>query len=182
MKRPSTRHCLFGGAVLVAGVVWVLDHLAGDGQPRMAQAAQATAPAAVASVGWEPVADLIGRLTSGDYLPLTEELDGLERDLFLPTDAIAQTLAPTLPASTAALGAAAESEAVADSGFCTRHKLVGVMVGGNPLAVVDERVLTINSDLDGYTLIEVQRDYVVFRSASTGERITLELEQGPKTR
>jgi hypothetical protein len=47
--------------------------------------------------------------------------------------------------------------------------------------VVDDRVLVVNSDLDGYTLVDVQRDYVVFQQAATGARVTLELEQGPKS-
>ncbi len=110
-----------------------------------------------------------------------EELNRLERDLFLPSAAIKEAVAPRAPAPVDAVAATAGNEAAAVSDFRTRHKLNGVLVGGTPLAVIDNRVLAIHSDLDGYTLIDVQRDYVVFRNASTGARLTLELEPGPRT-
>jgi hypothetical protein len=183
MKRPFTRRCLFGGALVVAAAVWAFDRLAGDRQPRAAQAARSAAaplPAA-ALAGCQPVADLVGRLAGSDYVPVAEELNRLERDLFLPTAAIKEAVAPHAPAPGEAVAATAGNEAAVASDFRTRHKLNGVLVGDTPLAVVDNRVLAIHSDLDGYTLTDVQRDYVVFRNASTGERLTLELEPGPRT-
>jgi len=193
MKRIPTRRGILGGGLLLAAAVWGFDHLSG-GHPATVQASPAavtSGPAAPAN--WEPIEDLIGRLTKDDYVSIAEDLDRSERDLFLPTAAIEETVAPVEPVRGGGLAALAVADGgegtAAESGFAKRHKLTGVVVGSvsaggtptPPLAVVDNRVLTLNSDLDGYTLIEVQRDYVVFRRASSGERVTLELEQGPKT-
>ena len=82
---------------------------------------------------------------------------------------------PSSLAGTAAQPAAPEAD------FQTSHKLEGVLLGRTPLAVIDGHVLAVNSDLDGYTLLEVQRDRVVFHRPATGATVVLDLSQGPKT-
>ena len=79
------------------------------------------------------------------------------------------------------LGAEAPAEEVeAQKSFPERHTLVGVMIGGQALAAVDDQVIALGSELDGHMLVEVKRDYVVFVEPQTGERFVLALDQGPK--
>jgi hypothetical protein len=183
MRGLTPRYGLLGGVLLIAVGALVWDRVSGSRQPATAHAVEAQAPVPLASADWEPVAGLVAQLTTSAYVPVGEELARLKRDVFVPTPMIEEAIAPatSMPAAPAAV-TTEDPNAPAEADFAARHKLIGVMLAGRPLAAVDDRVLAINSDLDGYTLIEVQRDYVVFQQATSGARVTLKLEQGPKKR
>jgi hypothetical protein len=182
MKRISAKNGALVGALLLVGAIWVFDHSSGGSRPETLQAAQSTGDAQpVVTLDWEPVAETVEQLTRGDYTSVIDELDRLEHDVFLPGPEL--TFTTTLDElEGAGLAAVAEPEDVAATpGFAARHKLPGVVVGVQPLAVVDGLVLPLNSDLDGYMLVDVQRDYVVFADAASGERVTLELKRNSQT-
>ncbi|MCK4340091.1 MAG: hypothetical protein KAY37_00015 [Phycisphaerae bacterium] len=178
MRRLSNRQRVIGGALVLAVLVWVADWLIGDG-PTPLQAGQA-APlqTQVVTAKWRDVTDLVARLTEAEYASVAEELDQLQRDLFMPSMLIESVFSVEVPEEPPEPITVKESE-VPELDFATRHKLEGVVIGSRPLAVIDDRVLPLNSDLEGYTLIGVQRDGVIFRHSITQVLIRLELEQRP---
>jgi hypothetical protein len=188
MKRITAKRGVLAGALVLAAVVWLLDRSSDNNHPAAAQAGQSGALLAdrrdggLARADWEPATALVDRLMRDEYVPVAEEPKRTGRDLFVPTKTVEDAVAAANPVpGPGATEASREAPAVAEQDFRTRHKLMGVTVGGNPLAVVDGRVLPLNAELDGCTLIEVQRDSVVFQETRTGVRITLELAQRPKT-
>ena len=181
MRRIPTKQRVLGGALLLALVVWKVDSLTRGGPPQ-AQASQATPePAQVVSADWKDTSALVDRLTNTGYTSVEPALDELQRDLFVPTPMIEAAFAGMEPGDALA-AKAAEEEAARPPDFKSVHKLTGVMIGQARLAVVDGRVVPLNSDLDGFTLIEVQRDYVVFRQRDSELEVQLNLEQRPGNR
>jgi hypothetical protein len=86
-------------------------------------------------------------------------------------------------ADAATAGTGVQSAALHGSrppGFADRHTLEGVILGPKPMAVVDGRLLSPGAALDAYTLVEIQRDRVVFERHGDSERVTLTLPQRPK--
>ena len=125
--------------------------------------------------------DSLARLSRNEYVSVADEIDQLQRDLFEPTAVMETAFTPVETNPPPELAATAARSAVREADFQTSHNLEGVLLGRTPLAVIDGHVLAVNSDLDGYTLLEVQRDRVVFQQPATGARVVLELSQGPKT-
>ena len=78
--------------------------------------------------------------------------------------------------------ASAEGDRATAAAFADHHQLTGVVLGGVPLAVIDGHLLPLNSDLDGFTLVEVWRESVVLAEIGTDRRVTLKLYQGPGIR
>jgi hypothetical protein len=182
MKRLTRKQRVLGTALLLAGLVLGADRFFGSGHPAPLQAAQAVsaAPPSTAEDA-QDFADSLARLSRNEYVSVADRIDQLQRDLFEPTAIMETAFTPVETDSPAELAAAAAQSAASDADFQTRHKLEGVMLGRTPLAVIDGQVLAVNSDLDSFTLLEVQRDRVVFRQPATGARVVLELSQGPKT-
>ncbi len=182
MRRIPTKQRVLGGALLLALVVWKVDSLTRGSGPTPAQASQATPePAKVVSTDWKDTSELVDHLTKTGYMSVAAALDELDRDLFVPTPTIEAAFAGMEPGEALA-AKAAEEEAAREPDFKSAHKLTGVMIGQARLAVVDGRVVPLNSDLDGFTLIEVQRDYVIFRQRGSETVVHLELEQRPGNR
>lgn len=184
MKRISGRQRLLGGALLIVALIGTVDWFAGPGGPTKAQAGPSPADASSArQTQWQDPTEVVVHLLRQDYTSIEMDLDQSQRDLFQPTPLFESAFAR---AALAELEEATEPGAQTggaspEADFRTRHQLVGVMIGSTPLAVVDDRLLSLNSDLEGYRLVEVRRDYVVFLQPDTQERITLELQQRPKT-
>jgi hypothetical protein len=177
VRRISPRKRLLGGVLLLALGIWALDRFTGVGQPTPAQAGQqAPATGLPVTAEWQDVTELVARLTNTGYAPVASELRELDRDLFLPTaqieEAFHRPVAEPPPEEPADKQAAEPPQ-----DFGTRHRLVGVMLGPNPMAVIDGHVLPLDSQVDGHALIQVARDYVVFRETATGAQVTLELER-----
>jgi hypothetical protein len=180
--RLTRKQRVLGTVLLLAGLVLGADRFFGSGRPAPLQAAQA-GPAAPASTAADAQAfsDSLARLSRGEYVSVADRIDQLQRDLFEPTAVMetaftpVETDLPPEPAAAAAQAAASEAD------FQSSHHLEGVLLGHTPMAVIDSRVLAVNSDLDGYTLVEVQRDRVIFQKLATGARVVLELSPSPKT-
>ncbi|HQL54927.1 MAG TPA: hypothetical protein PLQ87_09485, partial [Phycisphaerae bacterium] len=98
------------------------------------------------------------------------------RDLFAEAEVPAG--APELDAAVEDVVAVPEIDPVAE--FQAAHRLVGVMLGQRPLAVIDERVMPLHAEVDGFRLVQVARDFVVLRRADTGAQVRLELQPRPR--
>ena len=182
MIRLTRKQRVLGAALFLAGLIWGADHFFGRGGPAPLQAAQ-TAPARPPSTDDDTQAfsDSLARLSRNEYVSVAGEIDQLQRDLFEPTAVMETAFTPVETNPPPELAATAARSAAPEADFQTSHNLEGVLLGRTPLAVIDGQVLTVNSDLDGYTLLEVQRDRVVFQQPATGARVVLELSQRPKT-
>lgn len=171
--RLQRRHRLLLGALVLAATIWLFDRLSGGAGPQPAQAqGNDSAPAPTASLAWDDVNALVSRVVAlrqgGDERRLPETA----RDLFQPSALLAQLLAAT----EAPVPSAAESPPADTPGdFGARHRLSGVVLGAEPLAVVDDVVVGLGAVLDGHTLVSVERDAVVFEETATGVRLRLTL-------
>ncbi len=174
MKRLTKLQRLLAGGLVLALGIWAIDALTGkSGRPAHARAASATAAATAPAADWNEVDALVARLTQQRYVSVIPDLDRTPRDLFSPSPAMESLLAPAPPPAPEPNTPALAEEAASD--FQSRHQLSGVVIGRNPLAIVDGRVLHRNGELDGYRLVELQRDFVVFQEPRTGARATLKL-------
>ncbi len=171
--RLQRRHRLLLGALVLAVTIWLLDRLSGRTGPQPAQAkGNGTAPAPTTSLAWDDADALLRRLAAlradGDERRLPETA----RDPFQPSALLAQLL----PATEVPMPSGAESPPADTPGnFGARHRLAGVVLGAEPLAVVDDVVVGLGAVLDGHTLVAVERDAVVFEETATGVRVRLTL-------
>jgi hypothetical protein len=179
MKRLSARQRLLIGALLIAGLIAAADRLTRGGAPTPARAGQTaqTAPPA-APAGWNDVNALVARLTQTDYASVAGELEQLQRDVFVPTTAAGPMFSAADPAPSAASPEPPPVEPQVD--FRDKHRLSGVMLGETPLAVIDDQLLALDAEVDGFTLVGIERDYVVFLQPGSELRVVLELAQRPK--
>jgi hypothetical protein len=175
VKRWSSTQRILVGALALAVAGWGLDALTRSSGPRPARGAdsgEGVQPATAAGV--EDSAQLVQRLLSRDYASVAAELDRTERDLFVPT--------PLMQVATAPQPVPGEepeppSDLNAEPDFPSKHVLTGVIIGHTPLAQVDGRLLPLGAVLDGHTLVEIQRDGVVFADSESPARVTLELKR-----
>ncbi|GEM_PF-1339235 len=206
MKRIVTRPRVLVVLLLAAGLYAAMEY-SGTGQPRPAQAVQANpVPSSAGAMSLDEARQLVDALGRNGHVPISDELEGLSRDLFQPTPIVQaalgltdpETEAPGRPAFSgpgtplgttgshapgrAKANGSSEVETAPEIEFCARHRLVGVSLGRRPMAVIDDRVLALNAELDGYTLIEVARDYVIFQQTGGQPRVKLDLQQRPVTR
>ena len=181
MKRiPATQRMLIG-VLTLAGLAWAVDAYTGTTRPAAASAALSQVPVTVTGpANWEEVDEMVRRLTQISYDSVAEKLIGLNRDLFMPTPLIDAACAP-LPAPVEETAPETRDAAPPKPEFGALHELGGVILGESPLAVVDDRVLPLGAVLDGYILVELQRDYAVFQHLETQEQAVLELKKGPRS-
>lgn len=176
MKRVSRRTVLPLGAVLVAVAIWTADNYWGGG-PRVASAA----PGAAAKQGsGTPVphvdlAALRNRLLPPAYQSVASELDAIQRDAFAPLAQFAPQPVPPEVVSEEPPGPPAPAPEEVIAAFRARHRLTGVMLGSEPLAVIDQDVVPLRSELDGFRMIEISRDTATFEGLSGEGRVTLDL-------
>ena len=186
MKRIPLRLRILGGALLLIGLFWGIDSFTGT-RPATASAAgigasDQTAPERGSIERLSPAA-LLARLTQSPYVSVADDIERLDRDLFAPTPAVQKVVAAAEPHPTpTSVPAAGADKADPDAAFQGKYQLTGVVIGAAPLAVIGERVMPVGAELEGYVLREVQRDYVVFQSPSSGRALTLALRTGPDTR
>lgn len=179
MRRITGRQRLLLGGLVVAVGVWLADSRTGDGQPQAAQAqSAATGQPAAAPVVWQDMGPLLDQLTTSGYVSVADRLQNLDRDLFMPTAKIETALGAATPTEDEV--ADAEAQPVVDrvAEFRERHRLVGVLLGGAGWAVIDGRLYPLRAELDGYRLVEIGRDRVVFADPGGGEPVVLELMTG----
>ncbi len=174
MKRIPIRLRVLGGLATAAGLFWVVDRFTAGG-PQTAAGATAPVASSMPATDWEETTALILRLTTDTYVPVEPELATL-RDLFAEAEVPAG--APELDAAVEDVVAVPEIDPVAE--FQAAHRLVGVMLGQRPLAVIDERVMPLHAEVDGFRLVQVARDFVVLRRADTGAQVRLELQPRPR--
>jgi hypothetical protein len=175
--KPNARQRLLGGALLLAGAIWGMDALTGKSGPAPAVAQAAKAPATPpAGPAWAEVDEVLTRLTRRADDPLSAEPAPPVRDLFWPTP----TLEAAFPAQPEALAEPIAEPSPAEDDFAERHRLVAVMLGPTPLAVVDEKLIPLHAELDGFRLVSVSRDHVVFRDKSSGRSVELVLAERPQ--
>ena len=187
MRSLAKRQRVLGGALLVALAIWAVSSWIGPDKPAAVLAKQSglvdeklTATADTLD-GPQELDAFIEKVTRSDYRSVAGELDMIGRDVFVPTSLLTSAIYPPREVSLMTLEAEAPAEeAEAQKSFPERHTLVGVMIGGQALAAVDDQVIALGSELDGHVLVEVKRDYVVFVEPQTGERFVLALDQGPK--
>lgn len=178
MSAASKRHGVLGGALLLALAVWGVDALLRDGTPKTAAAAGAVeADSATPEIGWRDVSPWVRHAQRTVYTPLDEAFETTPRELFAPP-AEWQTVA--VDEAERAAAAAEASEAQDREDFGQTHRLMGVMLGSQPRAIINDRLLPLNSDVDGYRLVTIQRDFVVFKHPASGETVRLQLREGPQ--
>jgi hypothetical protein len=179
MKRLSARQRLLIGALLIAGLIAAADQFTRGGAPSPARAGQSaqTTPSA-APAGWGDVNALVARLTQTDYTSVAGELEQLQRDVFVPTTAAGAVFSTADPAPAPAAPEPPPVEPQVD--FRDKHRLSGVMLGETPLAVIDDQLLALDAEVDGFKLVGIERDSVVFWQPGSGLRVVLELAQRPK--
>jgi hypothetical protein len=174
MRKLSQRQKLLGGVFGIVAGVWGIDRLTGGPGPSAADAA----PSPVVVGGpvamppdppdLEAVIESLRSDRAGDLAPL---LGWGERDLFVPTRSMEAALRPPDSASIGAAADACEEEAAKSLPFDGRHVLQGVLTGRTPLALIDGELYRCGAEVEGYRLIEIRRDYVVF--VGEGSRVTL---------
>ncbi len=173
MTRLSKRHKLIGGVLGLVGAAWAVDLLTGGPGPSPASAAPSL-PVAAESIALPPdpadLASIIESLGDDRTSRAPRRFDGVERDLFVPTPQMEAALALTsgtrsTPPEPAAVPAAEPIR------FDARHELQGVLTGRVPLALIDGRLCPCGTEIDGYRLVELQRDYAVFQRGDS--RVTL---------
>lgn len=174
MKRIPTRMRVLGILAIAAGLFWVVDRFTAGG-PQTAAGATASSAPPVPVADWEETTALILRLTTDTYAPVEPELAAL-RDLFAEAEVSAG--APELDVAVEDVVAVPETDPVVE--FQAAHRLVAVMLGQRPLAVIDERVMPLHAEVDGFQLVQVARDFVVLRRADTGAQVRLELQPRPR--
>ncbi len=181
MKTVNTRSRVMIGGLILAGAVWAVDSFTGGGPTEVQAGQRATQEPGRPAVDWGEADALIDDLTRWTYSSVAPELDTLERDLFAAKpspNAGSQSEPRTPPADVLAGGKDIEAESAID--FSARHVLGGVATGANPLAVIDDQVMHIDSDLENYTLIEIHRDFVVFQQRGTSRQVRLSLSPAQK--
>jgi hypothetical protein len=181
-----TRRKTLVGVLAIVLVVWLIDALGGSKGPATAKARSAAGASQVSSPaapgGARPMLAADVALPADDTAapraraPISPELDQLDRDLFVPTPAMAAALdevsaPPEEPAP-------ASAPAAPEAPFENRHSLQGVILGPRPLAVVDGRLLPVGTQIDGHTLVRIERDTATFRDGSTEVVLKLTLPAG----
>ena len=173
MRSLSPRSKLVGGAFCLVAVAWAIDLLTGGPGPSPAGAAPS--PAVSAPLAAPPAAsldlDALIDLLRSDPAPRSPlRFDELTRDLFVPTPSLIAALPPAVPPTSPETGSPKEpvAEPVA---FDARHELQGVLTGRVTLAVIDGGLFRRGAQIDGYRLVELHRDYVVFER--DGARVVL---------
>lgn len=184
MKLPN-RKILLGSALGLALAIFALDRLSGGG-PRTADAAARTSSASqpltgsegdalppqaqreagpVAAQTADDIATLLRRIEAEHDPVSTLHLADLARDPFVATAALRATASGTAGA-TASPSKEAQPEK-ADVPFEKRHRLLGVVTGPVPLAVIDGEPYRLGDTIDGYRLIDIQREYAVLSRETT---------------
>jgi hypothetical protein len=167
MRRISARQKLLAGALLLAGGIWAEDRLTGTGLPSKSQAQPGKAPAAGAgATTWQDVSALVAELTHAEYVSVAGELGESARDLFMPTGLVEDLTGPAVSAA-ATQPSAEEASAAGEQAFHNHHRLRGVILGPSALAVIDDRLLPLRADVDGYRLVEIERDHVILEQPET---------------
>jgi hypothetical protein len=174
MKPFSHRNKLLGGVFGLVAVVWGLDLLTGEAGPELVGAA--LPPVADAAPVPPPVdpPDLAAVMESlrGDHAarPLLP-FDQVTRDLFVPTASMEAALARAASASDLRAETSERQPVTEDQPFDARHSLQGVLTGRVSLASIDGNLVRQGAVIDGYRLVELHRDYVVFERE--GSRVIL---------
>jgi hypothetical protein len=180
MKRGGPlRRLLVSGLLLSLGG-WAADQLWGRGAPRAATAA-ATPGAAAAPSGSAMPAELpkalplATRLLPQPYASLAARLSSVPRDPFTPSPLMDALLNPAAPPPAPA-APPPPPEDPADA-FRAAYQLEGVVMGPQPLAVVNGRILTVGVMLDDWQLVRVERERVTFRRAGVGRDLILHVPE-----
>jgi hypothetical protein len=178
MKRLSLRRRVLFGGLALAGVIGAVDRFSGSAGPTSAEAGPAASDGLNAAITPGPdVADLVQRVMSDAYAAVSGELERLGRDVFVPTPTVDALFAALEPAEAAASGeekgAPSAAAAPPPPTFNSPPRLVGVLLGAVPLAVVNERVLPVGGELDGFRVVTIARDHVVLHHTQSGQQLTL---------
>ncbi len=159
----SPRHGVLGGALALAlALAWW------DWRPAPAAALAAVAPSAPKPARETTLALAQVDAFLADYRASQVEtrrplLPGTLRDLFaLPEQARERPAAPTT-----------QPEPEADA--TAPRRLEAVLLGPNPMALVDGRLRRVHEVIDGWALVEVRRDGAAFRHEPSGMLHTLSL-------
>lgn len=172
MSGLSRRHKLLGGVLSVAAMVWVFDVIGGDPTPKEAGATQAAA-GTDASV---ELGDVAGR-AQGILEILSRPADvtlgprrgnSVCRDLFVPeASAWRQHLTRGLRFETKSIESPEAPPSKADDklSFAETHVFRGVVAGRSPLALIGDVIVSKGAVVDGYRVIDIQRDRVRLRGS-----------------
>lgn len=180
MKLTSRQRLLFG-ALGVAGLVGVVDWFTRSG-PRVAAAQPVRVSSEPSqSVRWKDVGDAVEKLTGAHYSPAADKLAELDRDLFLPTPLLRETFHEPEPEPDEVARAQLEAEVEKKQAeFVAVHSLDGILLGQKPFAVIDGRLFTVGSLIDGHLVAQVHRSHVVLEHAATRQQVTLYLKERPE--
>lgn len=155
----NKRRRMLIGTMLLAGVGWTIDQFVRSGEPVTAAAAPSPSPenALVEQVEPPDLDSLLELFSNGAKSTPPLLLTEATRDLFAIRGGAQESWPGSSGVQRARTGAAGNVRSD------DRHRLEGVITGDAPLAIIDGVVLRLGDNLDGFTLIEIQRDRVVLQ-------------------
>jgi hypothetical protein len=169
VRRVSHRNKLVGGVFGLVVLVWGIDLLTGGSEPSSAGASPSTTASEqpiVVPPGPVDLDALIASLRSDQSGPPVLHFEQVARDPFSPTPAMEAYVASVGPSAGAGPKPPAESVAQ-EVPFEARHELQGVLTGRVPLALIDGTLYPAGAEIDGYRLVELQRDSAVFEQGES---------------
>ncbi|RMF80831.1 MAG: hypothetical protein D6744_07820 [Planctomycetota bacterium] len=181
MMGLSKRRTLLLTSLGVSMLIWLADALFNGGAsgPTRAQATVADPPAAATPATKKTKTP---QANTDYWLALLREdprrrspvpLGRFRRDPFEITDAMIRKLKLEARGASAVEAQNPEPEAPPETPFGQRHVLRAVVFGREPCAVVDGVIMTIGSELDGYRLVSIDREAVVFEREGDRRRLVI---------
>lgn len=178
MRKASRRTRLLAGAFVIITIAWTVDMLTGAEPAKSAEASQLLAQSGVARIVEPSDRALLERfLFEAQNYGESYEYPADGRNPFAPDATFAQVAAQRAPngadggGPVGANGAPASAPAPAPAPFDRRHHLGGVLLGRRSLALIDGRPYCVGDIIDGMTLVDIRRDFILLRGADGEVRL-----------
>ena len=164
----------------VAGSWFAMDCISGTASSSAATVAESSAGETPVHAT-APVAAAAQAADMGDEPTIATRLDTLSQARKLaagqPVDGFA--LPAAFKPNTSAQAANKVTRAVAEDTFRKSHKLISVMViGRTPSAMVDDRLLKAGDQLDGWKLVSIEKNGVVFTRTTSKVILGFQADEG----
>jgi len=163
VKRPPPRIQLLGAGLAIVTVGWTFDMLTGP-VPVAASAAPGEKPAVLrVPMPADPPdrARLEAFLSRGGGPPQPLQADTDLREPFAPTARFKSSASEgsTLGSASPDVGGR-DDQPAANEAFVATHKLQAILMGRDPLAMINDRLHRCGAEVDGYRIDRIARDRV----------------------